>query len=104
MSQGKGCGFVQFVLRTAAERAMSAMNAQVLGSSAMRISWGRSSSRVANQAQQQGGMAGPHFGGMHGAVCETACTRGESEGSRAFRLCTRYDMSSVLCGLLGHCT
>ncbi|KAL4854055.1 Polyadenylate-binding protein RBP45 [Chlorella vulgaris] len=64
---GKGCGFVQFVLRTAAERAMSAMNAQVLGSSAMRISWGRSSSRVANQAQQQGGMAGPHFGGMHGA-------------------------------------
>lgn len=64
---GKGCGFVQFVLRTAAERAMGAMNGQVLGASAMRISWGRSSSRVANQAQQQGGMGGPHFGGMHGA-------------------------------------
>ena len=27
--QGKGCGFVQFVLRTAAEQAMSAMNGQV---------------------------------------------------------------------------
>ncbi|PSC74511.1 polyadenylate-binding RBP47B isoform A [Micractinium conductrix] len=62
---GKGCGFVQFVLRTAAERAMTAMNGQVLGASAMRISWGRSSSRVANQAQQQAGMGGPHFPGMH---------------------------------------
>lgn len=62
---GKGCGFVQFVLRTAAERAMATMNGQVLGAGAMRISWGRSSSRVANQAAQQGGMAG-HFG-MHGA-------------------------------------
>ena len=58
---------MQFVLRTAAERAMTAMNGQVLGASAMRISWGRSSSRVANQAQQQGGMGGPHFSGMHGA-------------------------------------
>ena len=27
--QGKGCGFVQFVLRTAAERAMAQMNGQV---------------------------------------------------------------------------
>ena len=43
---------------------MATMNGQVLGASAMRISWGRSSSRVANQAAQQGGMAG-HFG-MHG--------------------------------------
>jgi len=42
---GKGCGFVQFVLRTAAERAIMAMNGKVLGNSAMRISWGRSSSR-----------------------------------------------------------
>ena len=74
--QGKGCGFVQFVLRTAAERAMGTMNGQVLGAGAMRISWGRSSSRVANQAAQQGGMGG-HFG-MHGE-CEFkeggACTR-----------------------------
>lgn len=29
--QGKGCGFVQFVLRTAAEQAMAAMNGQVRG-------------------------------------------------------------------------
>eukprot|EP00887_Chlorella_sp_A99_P001735 scaffold8.g1735.t1 len=82
--QGKGCGFVQasrilrkilrkilqstaFVLRTAAERAMAAMNGQVLGTSAMRISWGRSSSRAANQANQQqqqqlNGMGGAPFG------------------------------------------
>ena len=73
--QGKGCGFVQFVLRTAAERAMAAMNGQVLGASAMRISWGRSSSRVANQAQQQGGMGAPHFGAMHGECCTWATRR-----------------------------
>jgi hypothetical protein len=70
---GKGCGFVQFVLRTAAERAMATMNGQVMGASAMRISWGRSSSRVANQAQQQGAMAGPHFAGMHGVLLLTPC-------------------------------
>lgn len=63
---GKGCGFVQFVLRTAAERAMAAMNGQVLGASAIRISWGRSSSRVASQAHQQAGLASSHYTGMHG--------------------------------------
>lgn len=51
--QGKGCGFVQFVLRTSAERAMVGMNGQVLGNSAIRISWGRSSSRAANQLSSQ---------------------------------------------------
>ena len=59
--QGKGCGFVQFVLRTAAERAMATMNGQVMGNSAMRISWGRSSSRAANQAAQLAS-----FGGLPG--------------------------------------
>ncbi|KDD73151.1 hypothetical protein H632_c2480p0, partial [Helicosporidium sp. ATCC 50920] len=43
--QGKGCGFVQFVLRASAERALAALNGQVMGGSAIRISWGRSSSR-----------------------------------------------------------
>ena len=45
---GKGCGFVQFVLRTSAENAMVTMQGQVLGNSAIRISWGRSSSRMNN--------------------------------------------------------
>ena len=48
--QGKGCGFVQYVLRTSAERAMVTMNGKVLGNSAIRISWGRSSSRASNQS------------------------------------------------------
>ena len=55
---GKGCGFVQFVLRTSAERAMNAMNASILGNSAIRISWGRSSSRAANHAAQLASLAG----------------------------------------------
>jgi RNA recognition motif. (a.k.a. RRM, RBD, or RNP domain) len=55
---GKGCGFVQFVLRTSAERAMAAMNVSVLGNSAIRISWGRSSSRAANHAAQLATLAG----------------------------------------------
>jgi RNA recognition motif-containing protein len=63
--QGKGCGFVQFVLRTSAERAMMSMNGQVLGNSAIRISWGRSSSRAANQlsANQMTGLASGFPGG-----------------------------------------
>jgi RNA recognition motif-containing protein len=63
--QGKGCGFVQFVLRASAEQAMAAMNGRILGNSAMRISWGRSSSRSASQPGQ--GMPGLGVGG-YGAV------------------------------------
>lgn len=44
--QGKGCGFVQFVNRPDAEQAMAEMNGQIVGSSAIRISWGRSTSRI----------------------------------------------------------
>jgi len=62
--QGKGCGFVQFVLRASAEQAMAAMNGRILGNSAMRISWGRSSSRSASQPGQ--GMAGIGVGGYGG--------------------------------------
>jgi hypothetical protein len=52
--QGKGCGFVQFVNRPDAEAAMAEMNGQMVGSSAIRISWGRSTSRTAIlQAQQR---------------------------------------------------
>ena len=44
--QGKGCGFVQFVDRKAAEGALREMNGQSLGGSSMRISWGRSSTKA----------------------------------------------------------
>ena len=59
---------------------MAAMNGQVLGASAMRISWGRSSSRVANQAAQQGGMG--HFGGMHGTLRGAAGELAATAGAR----------------------
>ncbi len=40
---GKGCGFVQFVTRQAAEYALEALNGTVLGGMAIRVSWGKSS-------------------------------------------------------------
>jgi len=63
--QGKGCGFVQYVLRVSAERAMAAMNGKVLGNSAMRISWGRSSSRAASQQQLPSQLASLSMNGIH---------------------------------------
>lgn len=38
---GKGCGFVQFVDRMAAEMAMGSLNGQIIGANAIRISWRR---------------------------------------------------------------
>jgi len=69
--QGKGCGFVQFVLRISAEQALSAMNGQVLGSSSIRISWGRSSSRAATQTAQLVGLSGIPPGAGAGAGFHT---------------------------------
>lgn len=40
---GKGCGFVQFVQRTAAEYALETMNGHMLGGMPIRVSWGKSS-------------------------------------------------------------
>lgn len=39
---GKGCGFVQYVTRASAEQAIERMNGFVIGSSRIRLSWGRS--------------------------------------------------------------
>ncbi|RCI03164.1 hypothetical protein CU098_007617 [Rhizopus stolonifer] len=39
---GKGCGFVQFVLRQSAEMAIEQMNGYQIGSSRIRLSWGKS--------------------------------------------------------------
>jgi RNA recognition motif-containing protein len=57
--QGKGCGFVQFVSRADAEAAMAEMNGQVIGSTAIRISWGRSTSRGAPRARRLWRRRGP---------------------------------------------
>eukprot|EP00798_Chlamydomonas_sp_ICE-L_P029164 gene29164-32387_t len=45
--KGKGCGFVQFVARWPAHMAFMEMNGVMIGNSALRISWGRSSSKLA---------------------------------------------------------
>ena len=39
---GKGCGFVHFFHRNAAEVAMNQMQGQLIGNSRVRLSWGRS--------------------------------------------------------------
>lgn len=41
---GKGCGFVQFASRAAAEQALAALNGAQIGSQNVRLSWGRSPS------------------------------------------------------------
>jgi hypothetical protein len=86
--QGKGCGFVQFVNRADAEAAMGEMNGQVIGSSAIRISWGRSTSRAAALQQQLrpgmlgafAGAAGAFPGGFPGATGMEAYGNGMAAG------------------------
>lgn len=65
--QGKGCGFVQFVNRPDAERAMAEMNGQIVGSSAIRISWGRSTSRIGGILTSAAAAAAPRQAGLLGA-------------------------------------
>lgn len=50
--QNKGCGFVQYVLRSSAENAIQQMQGYPIGNSRIRLSWGRSSSQN-NQNQQK---------------------------------------------------
>jgi RNA recognition motif-containing protein len=45
---GKKCGFVQFARRKDAERALSDMNGSVIGVNRVRVSWGRSSTKMKN--------------------------------------------------------
>ena len=58
---GKGCGFVQFGSRAAAEQALAALNGVQIGSQNVRLSWGRSPSAKQgqpSQAQWNGGYYG----------------------------------------------
>lgn len=75
---GKGCGFVQFVHRHAAEMAINQMQGYPIGNSRVRLSWGRSQNnsgvgtpyRPAPPPPHYGGGPGPygphHFGGAFG--------------------------------------
>lgn len=66
--QGKGCGFVQYVSRADAEAAMAEMNGQVVGTSAIRISWGRSTSRTAALQARPGVLPALGGGGFAGVA------------------------------------
>jgi len=75
---GKGCGFVQFVQRHAAEMAINQMQGYPIGNSRVRLSWGRSqnNSGPAGSPYRPApppphsfpGMAGGMAGGMGGAM------------------------------------
>lgn len=50
--QNKGCGFVQYVLRSSAENAIQQMQGYPIGNSRIRLSWGRSSSQNSQNQQK----------------------------------------------------
>ncbi|KAE9961569.1 hypothetical protein BLS_001759 [Venturia inaequalis] len=54
---GKGCGFVQFVQRHAAEMAINQMQGYPIGNSRVRLSWGRSQ----NNSGPAGTLSHPHY-------------------------------------------
>ncbi|KXZ53534.1 hypothetical protein GPECTOR_7g984 [Gonium pectorale] len=70
---GKGCGFVQFVDRQAAEYAMAEVNGSFIGGSAVRISWGKSTGKGGGGGGGGGGAStsaygGGAYGGGYGAA------------------------------------
>ncbi|EGS18968.1 uncharacterized protein CTHT_0055850 [Thermochaetoides thermophila DSM 1495] len=67
---GKGCGFVQFVHRHAAEMAINQMQGYPIGNSRVRLSWGRSQNNSGVGTPYRPAPPPPHYmGGMppHGA-------------------------------------
>ncbi|CUA67816.1 Negative growth regulatory protein NGR1 [Rhizoctonia solani] len=62
---GKGCGFVQFVRKADAERAIERMQGFPIGGGKIRLSWGRSQSDKAAQAAAQAAQLGLNLGGLH---------------------------------------
>jgi len=68
---GKGCGFVQFVQRHAAEMAINQMQGYPIGNSRVRLSWGRSqnnSGPVGTPYRPTQPTAGQGVGGMMGGM------------------------------------
>lgn len=66
--QGKGCGFVQFVSRPAAEYAMQEMNGHPLGGMPIRISWGKSTGKAPSAPSHQASHLGtPQYSSYYGA-------------------------------------
>lgn len=79
---GKGCGFVQFVDRMAAEMAMGSLNGQIIGANAIRISWGRSTSRA--PAARDAAAAAFAAGGAGAAVGGAGLAGAGGMGGAAF--------------------
>lgn len=70
---GKGCGFVQFVLRAAAERALAAVHGRLLHGVPLRLSWGRNAARHGRSAAQGDQMqAQPQSHAAHGSYAMDA--------------------------------
>ena len=64
---GKGCGFVQFVHRHAAEMAINQMQGYPIGNSRVRLSWGRSQNNSGVGTPYRPAPPPPHYGmGPHG--------------------------------------
>ncbi|KDQ15351.1 hypothetical protein BOTBODRAFT_173845 [Botryobasidium botryosum FD-172 SS1] len=61
---GKGCGFVQFVRKADAERAIERMQGFPIGGGRVRLSWGRSQSDKAAQAAVQAAQLGLNLGAL----------------------------------------
>jgi RNA recognition motif-containing protein len=49
---GKNCGFVQYTTRSAAEQAIEQMNGFLIGSSRIRLAWGRSQNEKSKPLRQ----------------------------------------------------
>ncbi|OAA53924.1 mRNA-binding post-transcriptional regulator [Niveomyces insectorum RCEF 264] len=64
---GKGCGFVQFVHRHAAEMAINQMQGYPIGNSRVRLSWGRSQNNSGVGTPYRPAPPPPHYP-VHGAV------------------------------------
>ena len=64
---GKGCGFVQFVHRHAAEMAINQMQGYPIGNSRVRLSWGRSQNNSGVGTPYRPAPPPPHYMGMPNA-------------------------------------
>lgn len=60
---GKGCGFVQFVHRHAAEMAINQMQGYPIGNSRVRLSWGRSQNNSGVGTPYRPAPPPPHYSG-----------------------------------------
>ncbi|KAM3365717.1 hypothetical protein ACQJBY_015414 [Aegilops geniculata] len=63
---GKRCGFVQFTSRACAEQAISALNGSQIGSSNVRLSWGRSQNKQPPQQDANQGNGNSYHGYQQG--------------------------------------